>query len=141
MLKVQYNLHELKTTKYYSQMLVLEESLFEQTLEQIYKFDYTLKFSLMINQFDQVVAFLVYKDHGLAYDIFKIGVNPSLQQQGLASLLLVDLFDKDIVLEVRVTNDQAIKFYKKHDFYEYQKMVGYYNGIDGIKMIRRTNES
>jgi len=140
MLKVQYSLLELKNTKYYSQMLALEESLFSLTLEQIYKFDYTLKFSLMINQLDNAVAFLVYKDHGIAYDIFKIGVAKKYQSKGLASLLLTDLFDKDIVLEVRVNNICAINFYKKHNFFEYEKMIGYYNGIDGVKMIRSINE-
>jgi ribosomal protein S18 acetylase RimI-like enzyme len=48
--------------------------------------------------------------------------------------------DKDIVLEVRVNNYDAISFYKKHNFREYEKMIGYYNGIDGIKMIRSMNE-
>jgi ribosomal protein S18 acetylase RimI-like enzyme len=140
MLKVQYSLLELKKTKYYSQMVVLEELLFTNSLEKIYKFDNTLKFSLIINKFDNVVAFLVYKDHGIAYDIFKIGVEQNLRSQGLATLLLVDLFDKDIVLEVRVNNYDAISFYKKHNFREYEKMIGYYNGIDGIKMIRSMNE-
>ena len=137
MLKVQYSLQELKKTKYYFQMINLEESLFGNTLEAIYKFDNSLKFNLLISEFDNVFGFLIYKDHGVAYDIFKIGIECNYQKKGFGNLLISDLFDKDIVLEVRVTNEDAIKFYESKDFYQFEILKGYYKGVDGVKMLRR----
>ncbi|MGL5020783.1 MAG: GNAT family N-acetyltransferase [Mycoplasmatales bacterium] len=137
MLKVQYSLQELKKTKYYFQMLELEKKLFGNTLEAIYKFDNSLKFNFLISEFDNLFGFMIYKDHGIAYDIFKIGIECNCQKKGFGNLLISDLFDKDIVLEVRVTNEAAVKFYESNGFYKFEILKGYYKGVDGVKMLRR----
>ena len=44
--------------------------------------------------------------------------------------------DKTISLEVKIDNYPAIKLYKKFDFVPKATRKGYYNGIDGILMVR-----
>ena len=45
--------------------------------------------------------------------------------------------DKDITLEVKQTNEIAIKLYKKYSFKQVAIRKGYYNNIDGLLMERK----
>ena len=47
--------------------------------------------------------------------------------------------NKDITLEVNIKNSIAIKLYKNFGFEEKAIRKGYYNGIDGILMERKTH--
>ena len=45
--------------------------------------------------------------------------------------------NKDITLEVKITNEIAINLYKKFNFKKQAIRKGYYNGIDGVLMERK----
>ncbi|WP_294369079.1 ribosomal protein S18-alanine N-acetyltransferase [uncultured Clostridium sp.] len=81
-------------------------------------------------------------------DITNIAVSPKYRKQGIASNLLIKLFDvcktfncEDITLEVRVSNTPAQNLYKKFNFKEEGIRKGYYsdNGEDAIIMWKRGN--
>ena len=76
-------------------------------------------------------------------DLVNIAVKKEYQGKKYGELLLNDAInkcrDKEVEflhLEVRVDNNVAIKLYKKYDFIEVRKRVGYYNGVDGIDMVK-----
>ena len=81
-------------------------------------------------------------------DITNIAVSPKYRKQGIASNLLIKLFDvcktfncEDITLEVRTSNTPAQNLYKKFNFKEEGIRKGYYsdNGEDAIIMWKRGN--
>ena len=66
-------------------------------------------------------------------DITNIAVSPKYRKQGIASNLLIKLFEmcktfncEDITLEVRASNIPAQNLYKKFDFKEEGLRKGYY---------------
>lgn len=104
---------------------------------------------------NDISAFYVLKDedniigyYGLWYmfenaDLVNIAVAKSYQGNKYGELLLNDAInrckDKNVEflhLEVRVDNNVAINLYKKYDFVEVRKREGYYNGTDGIDMVK-----
>ena len=79
-------------------------------------------------------------------DITNIAVSSKYRKLGIASNLLIKLFDvcktfncEDITLEVRASNIPAQNLYKKFDFKEEGLRKGYYsdNGEDAIIMWKR----
>lgn len=92
---------------------------------------------------DKVIGY-----YGLWYmfenaDLVNIAVTKRFQGNKYGELLLNDAInrckDKNVEflhLEVRVDNDVAINLYKKYDFVEVRKRAGYYNGVDGIDMVK-----
>lgn len=81
-------------------------------------------------------------------DITNIAVNPKYRKQGVASSLLIKLFEvcksyncNDITLEVRASNIPAQNLYKKFGFKKEGLRKGYYqdNGEDAIIMWKRDN--
>ena len=79
-------------------------------------------------------------------DITNIAVTPKYRKHGIASNLLIKLFEVcktfncgDITLEVRASNIPAQNLYKKFDFKEEGLRKGYYsdNGEDAIIMWKR----
>lgn len=81
-------------------------------------------------------------------DITNIAVNPTYRKQGIASNLLIKLFEvckengcTDITLEVRTSNIAAQNLYKKFSFKEEGIRKKYYsdNGEDAIIMWKRDN--
>jgi len=93
---------------------------------------------------DNIVGYL---DYWITFDsstIFKIIVKKEYRGKGIASKLLEIMFEdlrKNEVLyatlEVRKSNENAIKLYKKHDFKEITTKEKYYNdGEDAIYMVR-----
>lgn len=79
-------------------------------------------------------------------DITNIAVNPKYRKCGIASNLLIKLFEvcktfncEDITLEVRASNIPAQNLYKKFKFKEEGIRKGYYsdNGEDAIIMWKR----
>lgn len=92
---------------------------------------------------DKIVAFLNYS---LIYDHIEIEyiyVNNECRNKGIATKLieyLVKFGTKNsclnITLEVRCSNKVAIKFYQKNHFEAVSIRKNYYNGEDGILMLR-----
>ena len=94
----------------------------------------------LIYEEDKVLGYLYYSDIYERIEINQIEVDESHRNKKIGSKLLSYLIDnnkKDITLEVKETNDIAIKLYKKYGFKEVAKREKYYQGIDGILMERK----
>lgn len=87
-----------------------------------------------------------YLEYALLYERIEInfiGVKKEYQNKKIASKLIEYLINigisnkcENISLEVKENNYNALKLYQKYDFLEVSKRHGYYNGIDGILMVR-----
>lgn len=81
--------------------------------------------------------------------ICQICVHPDFRRKHLASSLMKEIVDdcfakrvQNITLEVRASNEKAIKFYEKHSFKKETVKPHYYsNGEDAIYMIRKVDIS
>lgn len=88
---------------------------------------------------------LGYLYYSLIYDRIEINQIEVLEEErkkGIASKLMEYLikYNLSITLEVKKTNVVAINLYKKYGFKEVAKRRGYYNGIDGILMEKRSDK-
>jgi len=91
----------------------------------------------------EIISFLNYS---LIYDRIEIEyiyIKDEYRNQGIASILLnylVELGQKidclNITLEVRLSNESAIKFYEKNGFKKVSTRKNYYKEEDGILMLR-----
>ncbi len=99
---------------------------------------------LVIKDNNKIVGYL---DYWITFDsstIFKIIIKKEYRNKGYASLLLEkcieDLKNNEVfylTLEVRKSNENAIKLYKKFNFEEITIKEKYYNdGEDAIYMVR-----
>ncbi len=102
------------------------------------------------SQDQEVAAFLVSRtvagsrsENGLDAELYNIGVRPEFQKNGCGSLILGKFLEKcvklnveNIWLDVRSSNDNAIRFYKKFRFTEFTIRKAFYNDPheDGIIM-------
>jgi ribosomal-protein-alanine N-acetyltransferase len=89
-----------------------------------------------------IVGYLYYS---LIYDRIEINQIEVLEEErrkGIASKLMEYLIKKNlsITLEVKKTNISAINLYKKYGFNEVAVREGYYNGVDGILMEKRSDK-
>lgn len=91
---------------------------------------------------DEICGFLQYRKLYETVDIVNIAVDEKYRRQGIGTKLVYYLFGmKDatnFMLEVRSTNESAIKFYKHLGFSEIRKIKNYYGIEDGISMERKT---
>lgn len=75
--------------------------------------------------------------------ILNFGVLKEYRRQGIGDLLLKKVFDVaqgDITLEVRISNTNAINFYKKRGFKEVTIRKNYYsNGEDALLMLKEVS--
>lgn len=92
----------------------------QQFLDQL-KHENTL--FLPLRDENQMIGFLVAQVVLDEAEILLIGIHPTYRQKGKASKLLSDLLKTlkerkvtTVFLEVRKTNNQAVNFYKKHQF-------------------------
>lgn len=88
---------------------------------------------------NRIVAYLYYSEIYERVEINNIEVESRYQNQKIGTKLiefLTKTVDKTISLEVRKNNYNAIKLYKKFSFQEKALRKGYYQGIDGILMVR-----
>lgn len=99
---------------------------------------------LVIKENNQILGYL---DYWITFDsstIFKIIIKKEFRSKGYASILLntciEDLKKNEVLyltLEVRKSNENAIKLYKKFNFKEITIKEKYYNdGEDAIYMVR-----
>lgn len=94
---------------------------------------------------DKLVGYL---DYWVTFDsatIFRIGVDSNVQNKGIGSKLMNKMFEdiknnfEDVYfisLEVRETNVKAQALYKKFEFSQFTKKVGYYGNEDALVMGR-----
>lgn len=91
---------------------------------------------------DIIIGYLYYS---LIYDRIEINQIEVLEEgrrKGIASKLMEHLIKNNlsITLEVKKTNISAINLYKKYGFIEVAVRRGYYNGVDGILMEKRSDK-
>ena len=86
-----------------------------------------------------VIGYIYYSDIYERCEINNIEVALEYRNSGIGTKMM-DFFiknvDKNVTLEVKKDNTNAIKLYKKFDFTEVAIRRGYYNGVDGILMER-----
>jgi [ribosomal protein S18]-alanine N-acetyltransferase len=82
---------------------------------------------------DSLVGYLIIARYVDAWHVMNIAVDPAYQRRGVATMLLEQLFDlttddarRGYTLEVRVSNDRAIKVYERLGFEARGVRRGYY---------------
>ena len=91
----------------------------------------------------QVLGFVALQETLYEAEVLQIAVKRAFQGQGLAQQLLAQLPDqKEIFLEVRVSNLPAQSLYKKMHFQEIARRKNYYHDPieDAVIMKRNSNE-
>lgn len=94
---------------------------------------------LVYKKNNRIIAYLYYSEIYERVEINNIEVEEQYRNMGIGTELLkklTELVQKSISLEVRINNYNAIKLYKKFNFQEKAIRKGYYQGIDGILMVR-----
>ena len=94
---------------------------------------------LVYKENDEIIAYLYYSEIYERIEINNIEVKSDSRNKGIGTKLLKKLtetVEKSISLEVRENNYPAIRLYKKFNFSERAIRKGYYQGIDGILMVR-----
>lgn len=94
---------------------------------------------LVYKKNNRIIAYLYYSEIYERVEINNIEVEEQYRNMGIGTELLkklTELVQKSISLEVRINNYNAIKLYKKFNFQEKAIRKGYYQGIDGILMLR-----
>ena len=98
---------------------------------------------LSLDEEGQVLGFVALQETLYEAEVLQIAVKPAFQGQGLAQQLLAQLPDqKEIFLEVRVSNQPAQGLYKKMHFEEIARRKNYYHDPieDAVIMKRNPNE-
>ncbi len=86
---------------------------------------------------NQIVGFIIAQHLYEIVEILLIYIDANYRRKGYASSLINSLCENDVdnlLLEVSVSNDNAISLYKKLGFEVVNIRKGYYNGIDGLVM-------
>lgn len=85
----------------------------------------------------ETLGYIYYSDIYERVEINNFEVKKEVQNCGIGNKLLkkfTETVEKNITLEVRKNNDNAIHLYKKYGFKEVAIREKYYQGIDGILM-------
>lgn len=94
---------------------------------------------LVYKKDNRIIAYLYYSEIYERVEINDIEVEEQYRNMGIGTELLnklTEIVQKSISLEVRINNYNAIKLYKKFGFQEKAIRKGYYQGIDGVLMVR-----
>ncbi len=118
-----------------SQIAHLENQLFNNNLEVIYGIDKELRAIYAVDN-DQLIAFLTFKRDARNIEIYNFGVSPDYRRLKIGTRMLNTLSAFNLSLEVRESNDVAIAFYKKNDFYESFVRKNYYGAEHAIVLER-----
>ena len=103
----------------------------------------SISYFLAVDEGSQVLGFVALQETLYEVEILQIAVKRAFQGQGLAQQLLAQLPDqKEIFLEVRVSNLPAQGLYKKMHFEEIARRKNYYHDPveDAVIMKRNPNE-
>jgi len=77
-------------------------------------------------------------------EIINLVVDETYQRQGIGTKLIDTISNvkniKEIILDVRCTNQKAINFYQKLGFKEINKRLGYYKNGDDAYVLRKMKE-
>ena len=99
---------------------------------------------LALKEEDVVIGYIYYSDIYDRLEINQFEINEKYRNKGKGKYLIQYLIDKekkDITLEVKQDNYSAIKVYEAKGFIQKAVRKGYYNGIDGLLMERKYEDS
>lgn len=99
---------------------------------------------LALKEENVIIGYIYYSDIYDRLEINQFEINKEYRNQGKGKYLIQYLIDKekkDITLEVKQDNYSAIKVYKAKGFIQKAVRKGYYNGIDGLLMERKYEDS
>ena len=99
---------------------------------------------LALKEDDLIIGYIYYSDIYDRLEINQFEINKEYRNQGKGKYLIQYLIDKekkDITLEVKQDNYSAIKVYEAKGFIQKAVRKGYYNGIDGLLMERKYEDS
>ncbi len=85
-------------------------------------------------EYEKIISYLIVLDSLDSYDILKIAVREDYRGKNIATKLLEKISDRNIFLEVRMSNLRAINFYKKNNFIKISERKNYYkdNNEDAV---------
>ena len=97
---------------------------------------------------DRIVGYVVCSRYDTVWHLMNVAVEPDLQRRGIASALLEELFaladrpNEQYTLEVRTSNDSAIRLYEQFGFRAAGRRRAYYhdNREDALIMWRTAPE-
>jgi len=94
---------------------------------------------------NRLAGYIILLDSIDVYEVIKIAISPNYRKKGLGKKLLSSVLkdlDKNLILEVRISNDPAINLYEGLGFEKINIRKGYYGdtGEDGIVYLF-TNEN
>jgi [ribosomal protein S18]-alanine N-acetyltransferase len=129
------------------ELVNLEKMVFEQSLGESFLYD-----ELMLNPFahyfvletdNQIIGYIGFRAIDDQAEMMNFAINPNKQKQGNGSKLLnysieylQNLGVKKISLEVRVSNENAIKLYEKNGFIKSHTRKNYYEKEDAYVYIK-----
>ena len=93
----------------------------------------------LIYQDKEILGYIYYSDIYERVEINNFLVKEIHRNCGIGNILLkflTETVDKTISLEVRLDNYNAIHLYEKYGFKKQAIRKNYYNGIDGILMVK-----
>lgn len=91
---------------------------------------------IFVAEGDAILGYCAFSDEGNVIHIKSIAVHPSYRRMGIAKALIMEVIriGKDIYLEVKVSNENAIKLYEKLGFKRVEFLKKFYsNGEDGYR--------
>ncbi|MDO4690491.1 MAG: ribosomal protein S18-alanine N-acetyltransferase [Fusobacterium sp.] len=124
----------------------LEQSIFKESsysrstlLEIIKNYDNYTIFSCYSNK--EIIAYIIVLNNIDYFEIIKIAVLENYRNMGVGQSLIEMIKEKDTFLEVRQSNEVAIKFYLKNGFKKISLRKNYYkdNNEDAIIMKLEVN--
>ena len=122
----------------------LENTFFDKE-ELISEFDNNpFRKVLALKEENVIIGYIYYTDIYDRLEINQFEINKEYRNQGKGKYLIQYLIDKekkDITLEVKQDNYSAIKVYEAKGFIQKAVRKGYYNGIDGLLMERKYEDS
>ena len=99
---------------------------------------------LALKEENVIIGYIYYSDIYDRLEVDQFEINKEYRNQGKGKYLIQYLIDKekkDITLEVKQDNYSAIKVYEAKGFIQKAVRKGYYNGIDGLLMERKYEDS
>ena len=99
---------------------------------------------LALKEDDLIIGYIYYSDIYDRLEINQFEIKKEYRNQGKGKYLIQYLIDKekkDITLEVKKDNYSAIRVYEAKGFIQKAVRKGYYNGIDGLLMERKYEDS
>ncbi len=89
---------------------------------------------------NKIAGYILWLNRKKFYRLYSLAILQNHRKLGLASKILEfsleKLQDKNLQLEVRVSNEKAIKLYEKYGFIKIKTLKNYYENENGVLMKR-----